>query len=101
MNNRLARSGAWAVRTIFECTTALTALAATIVVLGSQLTETNFTAILVVESGWYLVVLLLRWVYQQFSRTGRGIRQLDRRLALLRLRREIAALQAGTTSRPG
>jgi len=55
----------------------------------------------VVESGWYLVVLLLRWVYQQFSRTGRGIRQLDRRLALLRLRREIAALQAGTTSRPG
>jgi len=100
-NNRLARSGAWAVRTIFECTTALTALAAPIVVPGSQLTETNFTAILVVESGWYLVVLLLRWVYQQFSRTGRGIRQLDRRLALLRLRREIAALQAGTTSRPG
>jgi hypothetical protein len=39
--------------------------------------------------------VVIRWLYQQFSRTGRGIRQLDRRLKLIRLRRAVAELRAG------
>ena len=44
---------------------------------------------------WHLVLVVIRWLYQQCSRTGRGIRQLDRRLKLVWLRREVAELRAG------
>ena len=94
-NNRLARLGAWAMRTTFELLTSLVALGVIVLILVRLPGLAELPFIVVCTICWHLVLVVIRWLYQQFSRTGRGIRQLDRRLKLIRLRRAVAELRAG------
>ena len=94
-NNRLARLGAWLVRTAFELLTTLIALGVIVLILVRLPGLAELPLIVVCTICWHLVLVVIRWLYQQCSRTGRGIRQLDRRLKLVRLRREVAELRAG------
>ena len=96
-NNRLARLGAWLVRTAFELLTTLIALGVIVLILVRLPGLAELPLIVVCTICWHLVLVVIRWLYQQCSRTGRGIRQLDRRLKLIRLRREVAELRAGIT----
>ena len=94
-NNRLARLGAWLVRTAFELLTTVIALGVIVLILARLPGLDELPLIVVCTICWHLVLVVIRWLYQQCSRTGRGIRQLDRRLKLVRLRREVAELRAG------
>ena len=94
-NNRLARLGAWLVRTTFETLTTLIALGVIVLIFARLPGLAELPLIVVCTICWHLVLVVIRWLYQQCSRTGRGIRQLDRRLKLVRLRREVAELRAG------
>jgi len=94
-NNRLARLGAWMMRTTFELQATLIALGVTILVFVRLPGLSGLPFIVACTICWHLVLVVIRWLYQQCSRTGRGIRQLDRRLKLVRLRREVAELRAG------
>ena len=88
-NNRLARLGAWLVRTAFELLTTVIALGVIVLIFARLPGLDELPLIVVCTICWHLVLVVIRWLYQQCSRTGRGIRQLDRRLKLVRLRREI------------
>ena len=94
-NNRLARLGAWLVRTAFEMLTTLIALGVIVLILVRLPGLAELPLIVVCTICWHLVLVVIRWLYQQCGRTGRGIRQLDRRLKLVRLRQEVAELRAG------
>ena len=94
-NNRLARLGAWLVRTAFELLTTVIALGVIVLIFARLPGLDELPLIVVCTICWHLVLVVIRWLYQQCSRTGRGIRQLDRRLKLVRLRREVAELRAG------
>ena len=94
-NNRLARLGAWLMRTIFELQVTLIALGLTVLVFVRLPGLSELPFIVACTICWHLVLVVVRWLYQQYSRTGRGIRQVDRRLKLIRLRREVAELRAG------
>ena len=94
-NNRLARLGAWMMRTTFELQVTLIALGLTILVFVRLPGLSELPFIVACTICWHLVLVVARWLYQQCSRTGRGIRQVDRRLKLIRLRREVAELRAG------
>ena len=94
-NNRLARLGAWMMRTTFELQATLIALGVTILVFVRLPGLSGLPFIVACTICWHLILVAIRWMYQQYSRTGRGIRQVDRRLKLIRLRREVAELRAG------
>ena len=94
-NNRLARLGAWVMRTTFELQATLIALGVTILVFVRLPGLSGLPFISACTICWHLILVAIRWLYQQYSRTGRGIRQVDRRLKLIRLRREVAELRAG------
>ena len=94
-NNRLARLGAWLMRTTFELQATLIALGLTILGFVRLPGLSDLPFIVACTICWHLVLVAIRWLYQQHSRTGRGIRQMDRRLKLLRLRREVTELRAG------
>ena len=94
-NNRLARLGAWLMRTTFELQATLIALGLTILGFVRLPGLSDLPFVVACTICWHLVLVAIRWLYQQHSRTGRGIQQMDRRLKLLRLRREVAELRAG------
>jgi len=96
-NNRLARIGAWAMRMTFELLTGLLALGVTVLVFARLPGVAELPFIVICTICCHLGLVVVRWLYQRYSKTGRGIRQLDRRLKLIRLRREVAELRAGIT----
>ena len=94
-NNRLARLGAWLMRTTFELQVTLIALGLIILVFVRLPGLSELPFIVICTICWHVGLVVVRWLYQQYSRTGRGIQQVDRRLKLIRLRREVAELRAG------
>ena len=82
-------------RTTFELLTSLVALGVIVLILVRLPGLAELPFIVVCTICWHLVLVVIRWLYQQHSGTGRGIQQLDRRLKLIRLRRAVAELRAG------